>query len=54
MMVAMAAGKIARFEEFMPHPERFVDITRHPQWTRGHVKRADGKLFFQRAFEYFK
>jgi len=36
----------------MPHPERFVDITHHPQWTRGHVTRADGRLFFQRAFEY--
>ena len=38
----------------MPHPERFVDITHHPQWTRGGVTRADGQLFFQRAFEYLK
>ena len=36
----------------MPHPERFVDITQHPQWTRGGVRRADGRLFFQRAYEY--
>jgi len=36
----------------MPHPERFVDITQHPQWTRGQVKLADGRIFFQRAFEY--
>lgn len=36
----------------MPHPERFVDITHHPQWTRGNVQRADGQLFFQRAYEY--
>jgi phosphoribosylformylglycinamidine synthase len=36
----------------MPHPERFVEITQHPQWTRGGTKRADGRLFFHRAFEY--
>ncbi len=36
----------------MPHPERFVDITHHPQWTRGNVKRADGRLLFQRAHEF--
>ncbi|HDZ21554.1 hypothetical protein LCGC14_0123920 [marine sediment metagenome] len=38
----------------MPHPERFVDITHHPQWTRGGVQRADGRLFFDRAFEYLR
>ncbi|MBL7134934.1 MAG: phosphoribosylformylglycinamidine synthase I [Phycisphaerae bacterium] len=37
----------------MPHPERFVDITHHPQWTRGGVKRADGRLFFDNAFAFF-
>ena len=36
----------------MPHPERFTDITHHPQWTRGNVRRADGRLFFQRAHEF--
>jgi hypothetical protein len=29
-----------------------VDITHHPQWTRGQVRRADGRLFFQRAYEF--
>ena len=36
----------------MPHPERFIEITHHPQWTRRDVTRADGRLFFQGAFEY--
>lgn len=36
----------------MPHPERFVDITHHPRWTRGGVARADGAIFFRRAFDY--
>ncbi len=34
----------------MPHPERFVDVTQHPEWTRGHIRRGDGTLFFQGAF----
>jgi phosphoribosylformylglycinamidine synthase len=38
----------------MPHPERFVEITQHPAWTRGGVERADGFVVFQRAKEYLK
>ena len=37
----------------MPHPERFVDVTQHPTWTRGGVDRADGLVVFRRAAEYF-
>ena len=37
----------------MPHPERFVDVTHHPQWTRGGVDRADGRLFFDNALAFF-
>ncbi len=37
----------------MPHPERFVDITQHPAWTRGGVERADGLAVFQRAAAFF-
>jgi phosphoribosylformylglycinamidine synthase len=36
----------------MPHPERFIQTTQHPQWTRGGVQRADGQLFFANAFKY--
>ncbi|MFP4052514.1 MAG: phosphoribosylformylglycinamidine synthase I [Phycisphaerae bacterium] len=38
----------------MPHPERFVEITHHPQWTRKHLTRADGRVFFEKAFAYLK
>ena len=38
----------------MPHPERFVEIQQHPQWTRGQVRRADGAIVFQRAAKYLK
>ena len=37
----------------MPHPERFVEITQHPRWTRSGVARADGRLFFQHARAFF-
>ncbi len=36
----------------MPHPERFIEITHHPQWTRKSIERADGRIFFERAMEY--
>lgn len=38
----------------MPHPERFVDPTQHPRWTReprGEV--GDGLRVFQNAVRYF-
>lgn len=38
----------------MPHPERFVDTTHHPQWTRRDIPRADGKLFFEGAFRHLR
>jgi len=38
----------------MPHPERFVHPTHHPQWTRRRPDRADGMLFFERARAYFR
>ncbi|KKK75566.1 hypothetical protein LCGC14_2872440, partial [marine sediment metagenome] len=37
----------------MPHPERFVDVTQHPTWTRGGVEQTDGLKLFQRAAAYF-
>ncbi len=50
--VAGLCDPTGRAFALMPHPERFFDITHHPQWTRGGVKRADGRLIFERAFEY--
>jgi len=38
----------------MPHPERFLDPTNHPQWTRaGLQKEGDGLALFQNAVNYF-
>ncbi len=40
----------------MPHPERHIEPTQHPQWTRRSVQPAagDGLRVFQNAVEYFR
>jgi phosphoribosylformylglycinamidine synthase len=38
----------------MPHPERFIDPTQHPQWTRQEPRtEGDGLLLFRNAVRYF-
>jgi phosphoribosylformylglycinamidine synthase len=38
----------------MPHPERFIDPTNHPRWTRQPVGEAgEGLRIFQNAVRYF-
>lgn len=38
----------------MPHPERFVDRTQHPQWTRmAPFDAGDGLAMFKNAVRYF-
>jgi phosphoribosylformylglycinamidine synthase len=51
--VAGICDPTGRVLGLMPHPERFIQTTQHPQWTRGDVARADGQLFFDNAFSYF-
>ena len=37
----------------MPHPERFIDVTRHPFWTRLNAPRKpDGLQLFENAVRY--
>jgi phosphoribosylformylglycinamidine synthase len=39
----------------MPHPERFVDPTQHPRWTREPRREVgDGLRVFQNAVRYFQ
>ena len=47
--VAGLCDPSGRILGLMPHPERFVDVTHHPQWTRKEIRRADGRLFFDGA-----
>ena len=51
--VAGLCDPTGRLLGLMPHPERFVDILQHPQWTRGRVQKADGLILFERARAYF-
>ncbi len=38
----------------MPHPERHIDPTQHPRWTRGEASAVgDGLKVFTNAVEYF-
>ncbi|MBN1553710.1 MAG: phosphoribosylformylglycinamidine synthase I [Phycisphaerae bacterium] len=50
--IAGICDPTGRVMGLMPHPERFIEITHHPQWTRRNIPRADGGIFFQRAFQY--
>jgi len=37
----------------MPHPERHIDPTQHPRWTREKQERGDGIAVFENAVRYF-
>jgi phosphoribosylformylglycinamidine synthase len=51
--IAGLCDPTGRILGLMPHPERFTDITHHPQWTRGLVTHAHGRRFFDNARAYF-
>jgi phosphoribosylformylglycinamidine synthase I len=52
--VAGICDATGRVLGLMPHPERFVDPTQHPRWTREPRREAgDGLRVFQNAVRYF-
>jgi phosphoribosylformylglycinamidine synthase len=52
--VAGICDATGRVLGLMPHPERFVDPTQHPRWTRDpHRDAGDGLRVFQNAMRYF-
>lgn len=55
-MVAVAGIRdtTGRVFGLMPHPERHIDPTHHPRWTRGEAgTEGDGLAMFQGAINYF-
>ena len=39
----------------MPHPERYIERTQHPRWTRGEGRQmGEGLQVFRNAVEYFR
>jgi phosphoribosylformylglycinamidine synthase subunit PurQ / glutaminase len=52
--VAGVCDATGRVFGLMPHPERFVDRTQHPRWTREpRCEAGDGLRVFQNAVRYF-
>ena len=52
--IAGICDPTGRILGLMPHPERFVDTTQHPAWTRSGIDRADGLAIFQNAAKYLE
>ena len=52
--VAGICDQSGRVFGMMPHPERFIDPTHHPQWTRKQLpSEGDGLQLFRNAVRYF-
>lgn len=52
--VAGATDVTGRVLGLMPHPERHIDPTHHPRWTRGEAaETGDGLAIFINAVNYF-
>jgi phosphoribosylformylglycinamidine synthase len=52
--VAGLCDDTGRVLGLMPHPERHIDPTQHPQWTRrGLAAEGDGLALFRNAVAYF-
>lgn len=53
--IAALGDPSGRILGLMPHPERFLFGTQHPQWTRlGLNGDGDGRRIFQNAIDYFR
>ena len=52
--VAGVCDDTGRIFGLMPHPERFIDPTHHPRWTREGLKdEGEGLTLFKNAVDYF-
>ena len=53
--VAGVCDRTGRILGMMPHPERFIDPTHHPRWTRRENSQVgDGLRIFQNAVDFFQ
>ncbi len=52
--IAGLSDATGRVLGLMPHPERFIDATQHPQWTRRRLTGdGDGLKLFRNSIDYF-
>ncbi len=53
-IIAALSDPTGRVLGLMPHPERFIDATQHPQWTRRELaEEGEGMMIFRNAIDYF-
>lgn len=52
--IAGVTDKTGRIFGLMPHPEKFIDITQHPNWRRKNFQKPHGQLFFERIVTFVK
>jgi len=52
--IAGLCDETGRVFGLMPHPERFIDPTQHPRWTREQPERGEGLAVFENAVRYFR
>jgi len=53
--IAGICDQTGRIFGLMPHPERYIDPTQHPRWTREKLpKEGDGLAIFRSGVEYAK
>ena len=53
--IAGICDSTGRVFGLMPHPERHIEPTQHPRWTREGLKnQADGTFIFQNAVQYVR
>jgi len=52
--IAGLTDETGRILGLMPHPERHVYPTQHPQWTRRQTDQADGRILFETAVKNAK
>ncbi|MDX1946721.1 MAG: phosphoribosylformylglycinamidine synthase subunit PurQ [Pirellulaceae bacterium] len=53
LAVAGLCDETGRVFGLMPHPERHIDPTQHPHWTREQPTRGDGVALFENAVRFF-
>lgn len=53
--IAGITNPSGRILGLMPHPEKFVDLTQHPNWRRfGKSRKPDGALLFKNMIDFVK
>lgn len=53
--IAGISDQTGRIFGLMPHPERHIDYTQHPRWTRQNLKKeGDGLAIFRNGVQYAK